>query len=204
MNARKRLLLFRGGEELAYLKGWIERRQQSANEVDELASKEPIGKVIQSCSSCNNVYNKKSGYGRGDNGIAIILHMPNNIYSSERDMLKSESIELMKKMVQAIDVDFERCYITNLIKCESDDALNRPSLMFKNCESILKRELKEMSPEIVIVMGSDMPLKKIINENSNINWYNIEHPIMLVKSPDLKRPAWEILKMVKARIKELN
>ncbi|MCP4761501.1 MAG: hypothetical protein GY870_06950, partial [archaeon] len=157
MNAKKRLLLFRGDEELAFLKEWIEKRPEAINKNEDTAGNSSTREVIENCGRCSNIYNKKFGYGNGDNGILILLNMPKAFSDSERNSLKSESINLLKKMMQAIDIDFEQCYTTNLIKCESRDVLNRPSLMFQNCENIFRRELKEKIPKIVIIMGSDTP-----------------------------------------------
>ena len=61
-----------------------------------------------------------------------------------------------------------------------------------------------MKPRIVIVFGDIMPLQKIVKGSVDIFWYNIEHPITLIKNPDLKRPAWSTLKLVMAKMKELN
>ena len=74
--------------------------------------------------------------------------------------------------------------------------------MFENCRSILQREILLVSPKIVIIMGDHTPLLDIIKENCNIFWQSIEHPMTLVEKPELKRPAWEALKLVRMKLNE--
>ena len=56
--------------------------------------------------------------------------------------------------------------------------------------------MREFKPYIIIVMGDDIPIKKMINENKNINWYKIEHPLSLLKNPELKKSAWIVLQKI--------
>jgi hypothetical protein len=46
-------------------------------------------------------------------------------------------------------------------------------------------------------MGDDIPIRKIIIENKNISWHKIDHPLTLIKNPDLKRSAWTELQKIK-------
>ena len=105
-------------------------------------------------------------------------------------------------MITAIGVDFESCYTTNVVKCETGDSLYSPSDMFLNCEEIIRKEMMLINPEIAIVMGEIVALQKIINDSEGIAWYNVEHPLTLLKNPDLKRTAWNTLKLIMAKIKE--
>ncbi len=196
LNNNNSLLHFREANELSYLKEWL-RKKPDTKPIEKELNNLSFEESLNNCDKCQNVYNKSRGVGSGENGIFIVLNRPKIIIGSERERLRKESISLLKKMVQAIGLEFEQCYIANLIKCESNDALNRPSIMFKNCESVFKKELMEKAPSIVIVMGNDMPLKQIKNENSAMSWHTIDHPVALIKNPALKRPAWETLKKIK-------
>lgn len=199
-RAGKRLLLFRNQAELEFLKSWLLEDMV----MDGAGIKEKIGPVeelILNCIKCGNIYNKKAGFGSGESGVFIILNRPGTGSAVESDGVKRESIDLLKKIIKAMELDYSKCYITNLIKCESRDTMNRPSLMFKNCENNLICELEEKQPRVAIVMGSSLPLRKITADYKDISWYNIEHPVSIVKNPDLKRPAWEILKKAMSELK---
>ncbi len=198
MDLNNRLLIFRNSDELSFLNAWMDK-QPDVLDRDKNKNNFTFDEQLQNCDKCRNVSNKKPGFGTGKNGILIVLNRPKIFSGSDKDQLKTSSINLLKKMINAIEVSLEECYTTNLIKCESSDTLNRPSIMYNNCENLFVRELKEKSPSIIIVMGNDLPLKKLKNENKDIAWYSIEHPVSLIKTPALKRNAWETLKKIKIK-----
>lgn len=159
---------------------------------------------IAACDRCSGVTAKKFGFGTGGNGIMILLHPPAMLSGLDRKEYREESTVLLRKMMEAIDVDLQQCYVTSLIKCESNDAVSLSSALFNNCEEILARELEIMCPRVAIVMGDMVPLKRIIDANPLISWYCLDHPIALIKNPDLKRKAWNTLKIVRQRMAELS
>ncbi len=200
---RKRLIMYRDDEELDFLMRWLQG-ERSSSEKGGILTRDELVDIIQNCRRCRDTHDRKLGYGSGANGIMIILNTPRMISQAEVKLFKSESIKLLKKMIQAMGVDFESCYTTNMIKCETDNSLYSPSEMFINCEEIIKKEIALINPEIVIVMGEIVALQKIVNDSQDISWYNVEHPLTLTKNPDLKRSAWNTLKLVMAKMRELG
>lgn len=196
-----RLLLCRGEEERGLLWRWIKADETSAS--DGPAAEKSIHDMIQSCSQCGDVIDRKPPFGSGSNRVMIILNAPVLINRLEREVYRRDSIELLKKMIQAMRIDINETYITNLIKCEVRSSLLQPSEMVNNCSFILKREIERVRPGIIIVMGDLIPLQKIIKESINISWHNTEHPITLLKNPELKRKAWETMKVVMQKMKDL-
>jgi len=208
----KDILFYRTKEELSYLNEWLSSENlQSKNamhlknakayeentaEYSDSTDDDSLSDLIKKCKRCGNIEDKKSGFGNGKNGIMIILNNPSDISRVERIKLKDESRDLLKKMISAINVDIRDCYITNLIKCEPENLLNRPGLMFKNCEPILEKEIDEYNPKVVIVMGDDLPVKRTLNQKKEINWFVIDHPLSLIKKSELKKPAWKTLQTV--------
>ena len=197
---RSRLLMFRGEGERDQLAGWLCREEQAGTRARE----DDIRSIIESCSQCPGIEEKKFGIGSGANRIMVILNAPQLVNILEKKVLKKESVDMLKKMVQAAGLSFADCYVTNLVKCDIADPLIKPSQVVKNCERIIDKEIEIIRPRIVIVFGDIIPLQRIVKESGDIFWYNIEHPITLIKNPDLKRPAWSTLKLVMARMKELN
>ncbi|MDY6935948.1 MAG: uracil-DNA glycosylase family protein [Spirochaetota bacterium] len=200
LNKERKLILHRCPDELSFIKKWIEDKTgleiQNNDDLENLSLRD----IILKCTKCNNIINRMPPYGSGENGIMIIENPPRLVSSIERKSLVVESKELLRKMLKAIDVDINSCYITSIIKCESSDSFCTPSLMFRNCDRILKREILYFDPQIIIVMGEYVPLMDIIKENSRIFWKGIEHPMILLRHTELKRNSWEILKQVRAKL----
>ncbi len=197
---RDRILLFRGDEELDRLSGWICRAERARDEVRD----GDLKKLVESCNRCAGVEERKFGIGTGANRVMIILNSPQLVNVVEKKVLKKDSVDLLKKIIQATNLSFNECYITNLVKCEIRDSLMKPSQIVKNCEDIINREIEIMKPLIAIVFGDIIPLQKIIKESVDIIWFNVEHPITLLKNPDLKRAAWNTLKLIMEKLKEMN
>jgi uracil-DNA glycosylase family 4 len=204
IQGEKRIPLYRGETERAYLEEWLEEKREEAPVPDEIGDELSLPEVIENCGRCKNISERKKSFGSGKNNVMIVLNAPGMISRDERELHRSGSVALLKKIVDALPLDFNDCYITNLIKCETSDMLQKPSVMLLECMSIFLRELKEIKPELVLVMGDMLPLQKVINENPGIHWFNIHHPITLIKNSELKRPAWNTLKLVINRLEELG
>jgi uracil-DNA glycosylase family 4 len=204
IHGGKRTPLFRGETERAFLEEWLVEKQEEPSAPVETGDPLSLPEIIENCSRCRNISERKKSFGNGANGVMIVLNAPGMISRDERELYRSRSVELLKKIIDALPVVFDDCYITNLIKCETWDVLQKPSIMLLECMDIFLKELNELKPELVLVMGDMLPIQKIVNENPGIYWFNIHHPITLIKNSELKRSAWNTLKLVIDRLKELG
>lgn len=195
------LLVCRNDEERIYLKRYVSSDNRSRKDGPE-TSLQP-GKTAE-CSLCRGIVDRKRPFGSGINGVMVVLNAPALTSKMEIDFYRAESAGLLKKMLGSIGLVSGECYITNLIKCETADPLIKPSDMVKNCLPVLKSEIETVKPKIIIVMGEIVPLQPVVNTTRGISWFNTEHSISLLKNPDLKRPAWETLKLVKTKLQELE
>ncbi|HDP79584.1 MAG TPA: hypothetical protein ENN21_01935 [Spirochaetes bacterium] len=200
-HGRRALIRARGDEETAFLKRFIESGGRNGG-AGEVSSLEDLRSAIQRCDRCPHTAEKKFGYGTGENGVMVILYPPLLLPGADRKEYKKDSAELLKKMLGAIELSLNECYITSLIKCEPDGALTAPSAMFRDCEEMLKLEISVVRPSVVVVMGDMVPLKKIMASCPSISWYCVDHPVSLIKNPELKRKAWNTLKLVRQKIDE--
>ncbi len=201
---KRRPVTARGEEEAEFLSRWLTApiADVPGSDGPVLSPREDREKLIESCTACGNVKEKRAGYGDGSSGVMIILNAPRLVDRVERDILRKDSIDLLQKMLSAIKLHMDTCYITNMIKCEMEDILTRPSEMVEHCQKILTRELEVMAPRIVLVMGDMQPIQKMIHGSSGMTWFSLEHPLTLIKNPELKHPAWKTLQMVQTEISE--
>jgi len=181
-------------DEISYLSN---RKNVAATEVLNTLQ-EKVQHAVAQCNKCKTTEKNTIYGGDASSGIMIILNPPSMLSSVEKKVLQPEVDEMITKMMKAIHVDVKACYITNMIKCESQREL--PGTMFSHCQSLLAKEVELVKPLIIIVMGEMRPLQKIVKNSSGIQWFNIEHPITLIKNPELKKPAWNTLKLVKAAL----
>jgi len=186
-------------EDLLSLYSWLNSEQVSENKKSF-----KIKDLIDICNLCGSNLEKKYGFGTGISQIMILLNSPTLMSEIEKQVYKTDSQNLMKKMVEALERPLDKCYTTNFVKCVVKDTMLKPSDILNNCISILKSEIEFMNPKIIIVMGDIIPIQNIVNSNRGIFWYAIEHPITILKNPDLKRKTWNTLKVVIEKMKELG
>ncbi len=204
MQRGKRIPLYRGESERTFLIKWLEEKREPPPAAEVKEENLNLPEIMDNCSRCGNITERKKSFGSGNNGVMMVLNAPGMIGREERDLYRSRSVELLKKIVEVLKLVFDDCYITNLIKCETSDVLQKPSIMLSECMNIFLRELSEIKPELVLVLGDMLPLQKVVNENPGISWFTIHHPITMIKNSDLKRPAWNTLKLVIKRLEELG
>ncbi len=197
LSRRKRIVLARSEEELRFLRQWTDR--SSAGGIPR--TRDELDALIMGCRRCSESGERKLGYGTGTNGLMIVLNTPRLISPTEMRLFKSESADLLRKMIGAMNVDFDQCYITNVIKCETE-VPNNVEKLFRECASLMRMEIAFFHPRIVLVMGEIVTLQKIISESSALSWFNVEHPLTLLKNTDLKRSAWNTLQLIMARMRE--
>jgi uracil-DNA glycosylase family 4 len=195
------IVLYRDNREREILHDWLLRDNSDGDARDRQRT---LKETIEECARCGDVKERKFGIGTGENQVMVVLNSPKLVNTVEKQLLKEESISLLKKIISAANLDSNQCYITNLQKCELNDPLIQPSQAIKNCEAIFKREMDAVQPRIVIVFGEILPLQKIIKESTGVFWYNIDHPITLIKNPDLKRAAWNTVKTVMKKLSDLE
>lgn len=195
-------LLYKGVEELNFIKNLLNNKSDRLDKpvIHDISK----NLFTDECNLCPDITERKRPFGSGINGVIIILNSPRMANKLELSINRTESVELIKKMVNAIGLEMKDCYVTNLIKCESASALIKPSDMVKNCISVLQKEIEIVKPKLALVMGDILPLQLVVNSSRGITWFNTEHPISLLKNNELKRPAWETLKLMRKKFLELN
>ncbi|HSV98068.1 MAG TPA: uracil-DNA glycosylase family protein [Spirochaetota bacterium] len=196
-----RITICRGEEERAFLKEFVSSPGMAGERPEQGATAGRPGRADgASCGKCGNVRDRKKPAGNGENGVMIILNPPSMVSGMERRKYREEATDLMKKMMAAIDIDIRKCYITSLIKCDPAEPTMSPGGMFRNCEPILEQEIACLAPRVVIVMGDMRPLKRVRDRHTAVSWFAVDHPIALINNPDLKRGAWNTLKLARESI----
>ncbi|TAL30949.1 MAG: hypothetical protein EPN93_18955 [Spirochaetes bacterium] len=202
------VLPWRGEDERSYLAGLLrdapgrspERAPRGEAADAALPPVKSIPEEIASCTRCQATGGKKLPFGGGGNGVMIMLNPPAMMGRAERAAYRKESAELLRKMCAAIDLDVEQCYVTGTVKCEPAGASLSPGAMLAQCEHILDREIAETDPRVILVMGDMLPLKRLKDRHTSARWFAVEHPVALIKNPDLKMRAWNTLKLVRQAI----
>ncbi|NLY56365.1 MAG: uracil-DNA glycosylase [Firmicutes bacterium] len=121
--------------------------------------------------------------------------------------------QLLDKMIAACGWKRTDVYIANIVKCRPPQ--NRVPTISEGqaCMYWLEQQIALVSPRIIIALGSTAA-RHLISQSISItrsrgNWFTFQgipvmltfHPAALLRDPSKKRPVWEDLKQVIARVK---
>ena len=125
--------------------------------------------------------------------------------------------QLLDKMLASIGLYREsNCYIANVIKCRPPGNRDPQPDETAACASFLARQIQLLQPRFILCAGriaaqtllnTSTPIGKLRGKfidfkagDTAIPFLPTYHPSALLRNEDLKRPAWEDLKLLRAAI----
>ena len=128
--------------------------------------------------------------------------------------------QLLDKMLQAINLDRNNVYITNVVNYRPPENRKPNELEIARYLPYLTRHIEIINPKILLLLGSTA-LNTIIGNTLVISqargkWFSKKigkcstsvivsfHPAFLMRQPDQKKMSWIDLKMIKKKMFDLN
>jgi len=141
--------------------------------------------------------------------------------------------QLLDKMLQSIGLDRNKnCYIANMVKCRPPENRDPEPDEITACSRFLERQITLLKPGIILCAGR-VAAQSLLKTARGINALRGEfteyrpecnsdgaaepentepaipvlctfHPSAVLRDENLKRPAWEDLKLLKTRLESLN
>ena len=149
--------------------------------------------------------------------IMFIGEAPGEIEDKTGKPFKGEAGKLLDKMLQAIQLNRENVYLTNIIFWRPPGNRKPAEEEIRACLPFVKKHINLINPKILVLVGATAA-SAILNIKTGITqirgkWKNIEtkdikslksiaifHPAFLLRQPSRKREAWEDLKKIKIEI----
>ncbi len=115
--------------------------------------------------------------------------------------------QLLTKMISAMQFDRAEVYIANIVKCRPPGNRAPEDDEVEACLPYLERQIELIRPEVIVTLGA-VPLKALFNltgitrlrggwlEYKGIRTMPTFHPSYLLRSPGMKKYAWEDLQKV--------
>ena len=189
---------------------------------DSLAKIAEDIKACTLCRLCETRTNAVPGEGAANPVVMVIGEGPGADEDASGRPFVGRAGQLLDKMLTSIGLSREsNCFIANVIKCRPP--ANRDPLPDETafCGSFLERQIRLLKPRFILCAGrisaqtllnTTEPVGKIRGKFTKLETGDIEtpliatyHPAALIRNEDLKRPAWEDLKMLRTAIdKELE
>lgn len=189
-------------------------------ETNKSLSIKEFNKSILNCSNCSLSLSRKNvivGEGVDSPLVLVIGEYPTPDEDLTGNTFEGECSTLLDKMLIAIDLSKKtNCYITNIIKCKTKFNLDPTEEELASCLKILDEQINILKPKLILLLGRT-PCQAILKTRESLG--NIRgkffeykkipvmasyHPKALIENTQLKKPAWQDLKLVKSKLLEIE
>ncbi|MCX8116362.1 MAG: uracil-DNA glycosylase [Desulfobacterota bacterium] len=116
--------------------------------------------------------------------------------------------QLLTRILQAIQLQREEVYITNIVKCRPPQNRNPEPEEVEACSPFLWKQIQAIRPKVICALGTvsaqtllrtDAKITALRGrsfEVSGIPVFPTYHPAYLLRNPDKKREVWEDMKRI--------
>ena len=169
----------------------------------------------EACTLCQTRTQVVFGVGDPNAEVLFIGEAPGANEDLQGEPFVGRAGKLLDDMMAMVGLKREHVYITNSVKCrppENRDPLNTEK---DACRGYLRRQVKLMQPKIIVCLGRISAMELIKEdfkiskehgqffEKNGVLMMALYHPAALLRNPNLKPEAFEDLKTLQAKIKEI-
>ncbi len=209
--------------EYTFSKVPLKRAKIKLNLNEDKSSLENLKKKIieiQNCDLKQNASKMVFADGNTNSSIMIVGEGPGQKEDELGKPFVGDAGNLLNKMLNAINIEREKIYITNVVNYRPPNNRKPEPSEIKRYSEYLKEHISIINPKILILMGSTA-MEAILGSNKRIskergNWKEVIiknknyktivtfHPAYLLRKPDQKKHSWEDLKFIRREIDKQN
>jgi uracil-DNA glycosylase family 4 len=199
-----------------------------ASQAKSFENLEKLFKDFDQCNLKRTATNFVRFEGSLDCKILIVDGTPEDSEDKEGKPFVNEKGELLEKMLKAIDLKRENVFLSKSIPWRPPGNRYPTNDEINICKPFIFKLIDLINPRIILCMG-EVATNQILNLNKSINssrgsWHELDVPSFynfqeynstkyvlptlnisyLLKRPETKRQAWEDMKMLREKIKEMG
>ncbi|MBA2605600.1 MAG: uracil-DNA glycosylase [Acidobacteriota bacterium] len=153
------------------------------------------------------------GTGKTDAPVVVVGESPGLPDADSEKPFMGPVGQLLEKILKAIGILREECYLTNVVKFISQGDEITPDIL-KFFIPYLHREMLAIKPKVIISLGNT-PTKALLNTKKAISqirgefydYHGIKlmptfNPAYILRDPSKKREVWEDMKLIKEYLNE--
>ncbi len=168
------------------------------------------------CPLCQNIHHKVPGQGDRNAPLMLIGEGPGQTEDEEGLAFVGAAGQLLTRMLEAISLPRDRVYICNIVKCRPPYNRVPSPEEAEACRIHLRMQTWLVRPKVIVLLGSTAA-KNLLNPNIRITrergiWTERKgvwmmptyHPSALLRDAEKKPEAWEDMKSLRDKLKELG
>ena len=186
----------------------------------EFLSDDSIISEINACTACSLGMSRTKavpGEGADEALVMVIGEGPGAEEDTSGRPFVGRAGQLLDRMLASIGLYREKnCYIANVLKCRPPNNRDPQTEEIQACAGFLERQIGQIKPKIILCAGR-ISARHILRTEEGVNklrgkfgeYDNIPvlvtyHPSALLRDESLKRPAFEDMKLLMARLSGLD
>lgn len=167
--------------------------------------------AIEACQNCelaNSCTRKVPGKGLQQADLMIVGEAPGHDEDLQGIPFVGRAGQLLDKILQAIQLDPNDVYITNILKCRPPNNRDPHADEVEACSQFLAAQIKLVQPKVLLSVGrisaqnllkDHSPLGKLRSQNhvlpgSSLPLLVTYHPAYLLRNPHEKAKVWQDMK----------
>jgi DNA polymerase len=182
-------------------------------------SLEVLAEIAAACQACGLCEHRKSVvFGEGDPNARVLFIGEGPGAEEDRTgrPFVGQAGRLLDGMIQAMGLDRQRVYITNIVKCRPPGNRDPREEEVAACAEYLDRQVELIRPAVIVALGKPAahrltgtrkPIGALRGRWSSyrgIPLMPVFHPAFMLRNPKAKREAWEDLKLIMRRLATTN
>ena len=168
------------------------------------------------CGLCRGITHKVPGQGDIHAPLMLIGEGPGQQEDEQGQAFVGAAGQLLTRMLAAIELPRERVYICNIVKCRPPNNRVPTPEEAAACMPHLRMQTWLIRPKVILLLGSTAA-RNILGDEIRITrdrgrWFERKgvwlmptfHPSALLRDQSKKAPAWEDMKALRGKLKELG
>ncbi len=189
----------------------VRELSKQAFSLDDWSAIENAIQACQNCALAQSCTRKVPGKGNHQADILIIGEAPGHDEDLQGKPFVGRAGQLLDRMLQAIEIDPQQVYITNILKCRPPNNRDPNAEETKSCYQFLQAQIQQLQPKVIFAVGrisaqtllqDQSPLGRLRNKQYTLPGTDIPmlvtyHPAYLLRNPAEKAKVWQDLKSLK-------
>jgi DNA polymerase len=171
---------------------------------------ESIAQEAAACTRCSLATTRNRvvpGQGNPDAAIMFVGEAPGADEDQQGLAFVGRAGQLLTRMIEAMGLQREDVFIANVLKCRPPGNRDPQPDEVVSCSPFLERQLAVVRPRVVVALGGHA-MKSLLGSDATVGRMRgavhdyrgtplvvTYHPAYLLRSPAMKKPAWDDLKL---------